>query len=146
MTEPRTAKALPGIFIFKEEVNQRVKNYLQTKHTLLTSAIGKDDTKSAWYSLEQFEELMREMYYLNADGLRIYFGAYSADDEEYPNQLTVIFVPTHLSDTGSHTDIIIDDEQNFMQRTMVPATLKNLDTIGLCPPSCSDQDTRYPLD
>ena len=150
MSVARGPKPLPGIFISKEEVNQRVKNYLGQKHPILSKAIDGQETKSAWYSLEQFEELMREMYYLNADGMRIYFGAYAKEDPNYPGMLTVIFVPTHFNpSTGKHADIVIDDDQNFAKRREVPPALvrqvaKNLDTLGLCPPACDTQEFSYP--
>jgi hypothetical protein len=149
----RTAKPLPGIFIDKEEVNKRVSNYLNEKHPVLSAAIGHEDSKSAWYSLDQFEELMREMYYLNADGLRFYFGAYDGDDANYPGMLTVVLVPTYLNEnTGKHTDIVVDDEADFLGRcaakaipVMRRAIGKNLDTLGLCPPSCDKHTFSYPL-
>lgn len=153
MPSTRSAKPLPGIFIPKDVVNERVNNYLVSKHPLLSSAIEKDETKAAWYSLEQFEQLMREIYYLNADGLRVYFGAYGNDDLRYPSQMTIIFVPTYLDEqTGKQKDIIIDDDDNYTARSSNTNIMfaksdipKNLDTIGLCPPGCDDGELSYPL-
>jgi len=153
MPVSRTAKPLPGIFIDKEEVNKRVTNYLKEKHPAQSAAIGREDSKSAWYSLDQFEELMREMYYLNADGLRIYFGAYDKEDKNYPGMLTVVLVPTYMNEnTGKHTDIVVDDEVNFSDRSEAkpePSAMrgirKNFDTLGLCPPTCAAHDFHYPL-
>jgi cell division GTPase FtsZ len=153
MKRKRSAKPLPNIFISKEVVNERVNNYLLNKHPLLSAAINKEETKAAWYSLEQFEELMREVYFLNADGLRIYLGAYGSDDLRYPDQMTVIFVPTYFDEqTGKQKDIIIDDDDEYTARSVnknmaaqksdIP---KNLDSIGLCPPGCDDQELSYPF-
>lgn len=150
MSNARNLKPLPDVFIPKTEVNKRVKNFMDLKHPLLTSAIGKDETKSAWYSLEQFEQVMREMYYQNADGLRIYFGAYPENDPEYGGQLTIIFVPTRRDVyTGKHKDVIIDDDPSFGERPdheneMNAELFKGLDTFGLCPPTCIDQDCSFP--
>ncbi|MGB8193094.1 MAG: hypothetical protein WCF67_14295 [Chitinophagaceae bacterium] len=149
----RSTKSLPQTFIYKEVVNERVRNFQENKHPLLTQAMEKAESESAWYSLEQFEEMMREMYYQNADGLRIYFGAYNANDPEYANQMTVIFVPTYLDETtGKHTDIVIDDYDDFNTRAAAPMAAgmakgvihKNLDTIALCPPSCAEHELAYP--
>lgn len=153
MSLTRGAKPLPGIFIPKEEVNNRVANYQANKHPLLSDAIQRPDTRSAWYSLEQFEELMREMYYLNADGLRIYLGAYDQNDPNYPGMTTVIFVPTYMDEnSGNHTDIVIEEDQVFQERLeaagsakLLGAARKNFDTIGLCPPSCGGHAFAYPL-
>lgn len=144
-------KPLPSIFISKQDVSARVSNFMNTKHNLLSDAIGKQETRAAWYSLEQFEELMREMYYLNADGLRVYFGAYDREHLQYPDQMTVIFVPTYLDELqGSHADIIIDDMDDYTSRSvnseMQMSKFKNLDSIGLCPPSCGIQTLSYPIE
>lgn len=154
MASPRNAKPLPTIFIDKEVVNERVNNFLNNKHPVLTTAIGKPESKAAWYSLEQFEELVREMYYQNADGIRIYFGAYSDNDPDYANQLTIIFVPTYLDEsTGNHKDIVIDDDEDFGVRSEVVAKIdsfaknripKSLDTLVLCPPTCDHHELLYP--
>ncbi|WP_315823894.1 hypothetical protein [Paraflavitalea speifideaquila] len=95
---------------------------------------------------------MREFYYLNADGLRIYFGAYGKEDLMYPNHMTVIFVPTYLDEeTGKHKDIIIDDDndEEYLKRAANKVSkmgiTKNLDSIGLCPPGCDGEgDLSYP--
>jgi hypothetical protein len=106
----RKVRPLPSTFVSKSIVNKRVKNFQQNKLPLLNNGIGKSDTTSAWYSLEQFEAMIREMYYQNADGLRVYFGAHDSDDEYYADQLTVIFVPTFFNDaTNSHRDIVIEE-------------------------------------
>jgi len=152
MSTANNAKPLPKIFIYKEVVNERVKNYVNNKLPLLSQAIGKQDSNSGWYSLDQFEDLMREMYYLNADGVRIYFGAYGSDDSLYPGQLTVMFVPTYFNkETGHHTDIIIEDIDGFEGRSIAETnftanskTTKNYDSLGLCPPDCGFQTLSYP--
>ena len=98
--------------------------------------------------LPQFEELMRELYYLNADGLRIYLGAYNEDDPNYPGMMTVVFVPTYLNEaTGKHADIVIDNDAEFESRcsASTEGVSKNYDTIGLCPPACGNHDFAYPL-
>lgn len=150
MSRKRSAKPLPEIFIPKDVVNERVKTFMTNKHPQLSAAMGKPETRAAWYSLQQFEQLMREFYFLNADGLRIYFGAYGPDDLMYPDQMTVIFVPTYLDEaTGKQKDIIIDDDDEYELRSLgtngLFDTTKNLDTIGLCPPGCDDGgDLSYP--
>lgn len=151
MSNERNAKPLPSTFIDTALVNERVTNFINNKHPLLSTAIGKPESKSAWYSIDQFEELVRELHYQNADGLRIYFGAYGETDLLYPNQLTIIFVPTCLDEiSGKHKDIIIDNDDNFCdrsnasQKSTTTGTRKGLDSIGLCPPSCEPQDPSYP--
>lgn len=143
-TITRAVPTLPSIFINKTEVSNRVKNFQENKLPLLSNAIGKSDTTSAWYSVAQFEEIVKEMHLQNASGLRVYFGAYDENDELYANQLTVIFVPTFLNEaTGGHRDIVIEENPEGLEdRLGYP---KNLDTIALCPPMCADQEQQYPI-
>lgn len=155
MSVTNNVKPLPETFIDKGQVNERVKNYETKKLPLLSEALGRSDSKSGWYSLLQFEALVKEMYYLNADGLRVYFGAYSDTDPVYPGQLTVIFVPTfYNAETGNHEDIVIDDIENFDTRKLKTNTdakavgvevEKNIDTLALCPPYCKEQGFLYPF-
>ncbi len=150
MSSTRTAKPLPTGFVTKHEVNRIVNNYMTQKHPLLSTALGRDDSRAAWYSIAQFEELMREMYYQHASGLRIYFGACDSNDLFSPNQLTIIFVPTYLDQaTGKHRDIIIDDSVDYPVRNATESApsnsgFKNLNSIGLCPPSCGGHELSYP--
>lgn len=148
-----TILALPTTFIYKDAVNEMVKAYQNVKHPLLSQEIGKQETKSGWYSREQFEEMVQEMQYQNASGVRIYFGAYGSDHPEYANQLTVIFVPTEFDEnTNQHKDIILDDQGIFNERLAAttqiqkPGDPMNLDTIGLCPPTCLGQSAYYPYE
>jgi hypothetical protein len=155
MSVTKNVKPLPTTFIYKEVVAERIKNYREKKLPLLSNAIGKPDTESGWYSLSQFEELMREMYYQHADGLRIYFGAHGSDDPLYPDQLTVIFVPTFYNpETNSHEDIVIEQSDSFdtraaayeaamMTKGVNQDVTKNIDTLTLCPPLCKDQTHVY---
>jgi hypothetical protein len=147
MSLTNNAKPLPEIFISKEVVNERVKNYVNNKLPKLNETLsGSSDTQSGWYSLEQFEELMREMYHLNADGLRIYFGAYGDNDPLYPNQLTFMFVPTYLNaETGNTTDIMIEDLPDFPIRAALPDSKKNYDSASLCPPCPPNNTLSYPF-
>jgi hypothetical protein len=152
MSLTNNVKPLPSIFVYKEVINERVKNYVNNKLPLLSSAIGKPDTQSGWYSLQQFEELMREMYYLHADGLRIYFGAHGSDDPLYPDQLTVMLVPTYWDNVNeSHADIVLEEIPQFEARNAAEVNknlqiedTKNYDTISLCPPRCTYNTFSYP--
>jgi hypothetical protein len=148
-----TIKTLPLTFIYKEAVNALVKNYQNNKHGLLSESIGRPETKCGWYSREQFDEMVQEMEYQNASGVRMYFGSYSSQHPEYANQLTIIFVPTRFNaDANTHEDIVLDDQEIFAVRESISPALtdqpitKNLDSIGLCPPACAGQSYYYPYE
>jgi hypothetical protein len=152
MSLTNNVKPLPSIFVYKEVVNERVHNFRNNKLPLLSDAIGKPDTQSGWYSLQQFEELMREMYYLHADGVRFYFGAHSSNDPLYPDQLTFVLVPTYWdASTECHKDIVVEEMPDFETRNAIETSaakhsedVKNYDTISLCPPRCPNNMFSYP--
>jgi hypothetical protein len=150
MSVNRTPKSLPVTFIDSGSVNQRVKNFQTIKHPLLSQAIGREESSSAWYSIKHLEEIMRELYYLNADGVRVYFGSYDQSHEKYPGQLCLLFVPTAYNEAANkHADIIIDQEENFGIRKMaepqqVEDFFKGLNFGALCKPDCDDHELSYP--
>jgi len=73
-----------------------------SKHEAISSAIGKQDNRSTWYSLTELKEYMayieaqgREKGY-NVDGIRFYIGSYPENDRasEKSNSTTVFLAPT----------------------------------------------------
>jgi hypothetical protein len=150
MPVKREPKSLPFIFVNKTEVSKRVNNYKTQKQGMLTEKMnGKEETRSIWYSREHLEEIMRELYYLNADGVRLYFAAYDPEHELYGSQLSLVFVPTYLTEENKHRDIIIEDEENYTARKAMKQTgfdaNKGLDFGALCKPDCGDHELLYPL-
>lgn len=143
-------KPLPFFFVGTNVTNERVNAFLSTKHNLLSSAIGKQDTKAVWYSREHIEGLLDEMNHANADGLRIYFGAYSNEHETLSNQLCLLMVMTRLNQqTDAHADISIEDEPDFAERSTAERgfgdqTEKDFNVGSPCPPICSYQEMKYP--
>ena len=136
-----TVKPLPFFFVGKQITNERVNAFLNTKHNLLSDAISKQDTKSVWYSREHIEGLLDEMNHANANGLRIYFGAYNENHEAYSNQLCLLMVMTRLnSQSGGHADISIEDEPDFPERSVaergIPDFKKDFNVGSPCPPIC----------
>ena len=152
MSVTRTPRPLPPIFVDASVVNQRIKNFENNKRSELSRAIGHEETRSVWYSLAHFEQILKEMYYLNADGVRAYFATYEDTHAKYPGQLCLIFIPTCFNaDSGKHRDIIYEQEPNFSLRSVTEAyvdeeSLKNLNFGSLCKPDCDNHELYYPND
>lgn len=155
------APPLPEIFVGKDIVNARVKLYLQNKHPLLSQELSKDgvgrlDTRNVWYSKEYLQTLMNEMVYLNADGVRIYFGAYGNEEGRPEGQLCLLMVLTRPSSTG-HKDIVLEDEPDFEARKNQILSRSFNGGLNLndevpreynygspCPPICFTDDQAFP--
>jgi hypothetical protein len=161
-----TTKPLPEFFIGKAEANKFITNFMKNKLPLLSAQLpnGREDTQSIWYSFAHIEELYKEMVFLNADGLRIYFGAYDAQtkDTEYGDdvsqQLCLVMVPTVTNlNTLKHEDLLQEDTKEFWLRPgseMFDKTKNKMElTTGgsrgynhgtPCPPLCKDQERKFP--
>lgn len=118
MATERFAKALPTFFLAKNEADNRIAKFMDNKHALLSDAKGSTDTKSIWYSFQHIENLYKELVFLNADGLRIYFGEYADNHLDFPNQLCLVMIPTRANeeDPIGHEDVIMEDDADFPLR------------------------------
>jgi hypothetical protein len=123
MLNHQTVKPLPDIFIGKELLDSRVARYLTRKHPVLSKQLSGDgpyreDTRSVWYTREHVESWLEEIRHLNADGMRVYFGAYGDNEEgRPPGQLCLLMVMTRSDGSGRlHGDIILEDESDFEAR------------------------------
>jgi len=154
---------LPAIFIGKESINNRVNNYLSNKHPLLRNAQKaisdeREETKTIWYSREHIETWLNEMNLLNADGMRIYFGAYGEEDTDVAGQLCLLMVLTRTAENSTtHDDIIYENEPDFADRS-AETNSRSINEDGLegegnpkefnygspCPPICRDQNPSFP--
>lgn len=156
---------LPEIFIGKTLVNQRILNYQENKHGILSNALAiatsttaKPETKSIWYSKEHVQTWLDEMNLMNADGIRFYFAAYGVEEDvAQAGQLCLVAVLTSL-DNNNHKDIIYEDAACYGERLLATNSRDlNLDDVfdkekpkefnygSLCPPACASMDSAFPL-
>lgn len=133
------AQALPFFFVGQKTTKARVERYVKAKHSLLSKDLGKADTKSIWYTKEHISFLMEEMKKADADGLRIYFGAYGKE-ENYSGQTCLLMVMTRSGKEGCHVDITIEDEPDFQARSVEKDTKRDFNVGNPCPPMCDEGD------
>ncbi|HTI07439.1 MAG TPA: hypothetical protein VL832_02750 [Puia sp.] len=153
---------LPEIFIGKETISRRIRNYLQNKHALLSEGLSKKDdarqeTKSIWYSKEHLRTWLAEMDLMDADGMRVYLGAYGDDEGPASGQICLLMVLTRaFMDGNFHKDIILEDEPEFEVRkqsleakragneifTDMPI-LREYNYGSPCPPICPPPGTGF---
>jgi hypothetical protein len=114
---------MPAIFIGKELMDNRISNYVTQKYPVLNQQLSGDgplreDTRSIWYTREHVESWLEEIRHLNADGMRIYFGAYGNNEEgRPPGQLCLLMVMTRSDGPGTpHEDIVLENEPDFEAR------------------------------
>ncbi|MBL7727607.1 MAG: hypothetical protein JNM68_07980 [Dinghuibacter sp.] len=162
------AKPLPEFFIGKVKSQELISNFMQKKYAALNNTIpsGAEETRSVWYSFEHIEQLYKELVYLNADGLRIYFGAYGENctdpntNLDHSHQLCLVMLPTYNNpETGKHRDIVLELMEGFRHRNgsdlfvdadghvlnQPPGGAARGFNQGLpCPPVCGGQECLFP--
>lgn len=146
-------KPLPFFFVGKDITLARRADYASNKHTLLSEALGRPDTKSIWYSKEHFVKLLEEIEYAGGDGIRFYFGMYEPE-HEYAGQTCLVMNTTRetiINGNTVHVNVVLENEPDFGDRSELPRDiiLEN-DITGLksrdfnygspCPPRCDGFD------
>lgn len=127
-----------GKFVNTQHVDSVIKNYKQERWVHNSKRIGKEDSLSVWYSLEELEEFLAKAKEHGADGIKVYFGAYGdnhQDQPQYAGRQTVVFVATKekLTENGVvNKDLYINGETEN--------TILAYNAGGLCPPFCQHDD------
>lgn len=121
-----------------DHVNTVIKNYKKERWVHNSNRLGKEDSLSVWYSIEELEEFIAMSKDHGADGIKLYFGAYDKDYKEQPlfaGRQTVALVATKhkITEAGeSNKDIYIQTETG--------STILSWNAGSLCPPYCGSKD------
>lgn len=123
-------------------VDNAIRNYKQERWAQNSQRIGKEDSLSVWYSIEELEEFIALSKEHGADGLKLYFGAYDKDFSKQPlyaGRQTVVIVATKHKESEdgvnnhNNKDIYIQTEKGSS------ILAYNMGTI--CPPFCTKDGT-----
>ena len=123
-----------GKYVSTEHVDTVIRTYKQERWVHNSARIGKEDSLSAWYSVEELEGFIANSKNHGADGIKIYFAAYPESYEEtplYAGRQTIVLVATKSKETVNGTvnkDIYITKGKD----TNVLA----YNASKLCPPFC----------
>jgi len=127
-----------GKLVNTEHVNTVIRNYKQERWLQNSKRIGKEDSLSVWYSVEELEEFLDKAKDHGADGIKIYFGAYDVEHAPQPlyaGRQTVVLVATRQKETRNgavNKDIYLNTEDGN--------TILAYNAGGLCPPFCGNGD------
>ncbi len=95
LTTKKTQKA--GKYVDTKHVDSLLSTYKKERWIHNSKRIGKEDSLSVWYSIEELQEFIATAQKNGADGIKMYFGAYSkeaAKDESYEDRQTIVLVAT----------------------------------------------------
>lgn len=133
-TQKKSVKV--GKLVGSAHVDAAIRNYKQERWVHNSRRLGKEDSLSVWYSLEELQEFFEMARENGADGIRLYYGAYDADYSEQPlyaGRQTVMLVATKNRPT----------EDGCYDKDIYVQTDKGTDILAynagrLCPPLCAD--------
>jgi hypothetical protein len=118
-----------------EHVDNAMRNYKQERWIQNSQRLGKEDSLSVWYSIEELEEFIAMSKEHGADGIKLYFGAYDKDYTEQPlyaGRQTIVLVATKHKESESgfnNKDLYIQTEQG--------SSILAYNTGAICPPFCT---------
>lgn len=121
-----------------DHVNSVIKNYKRERWVHNSKRLGKEDSLSVWYSIEELEEFIAKSKEHGADGIKLYFGAYDKDYEDqqlFAGRQTIALVATRHKETidgGTNKDIYIQTERG--------TTILAWNAGSICPPYCGNSD------
>ncbi len=127
-----------GKFVDTNHVDTVIKNYKKERWVHNSKRLGKEDSLSVWYSVEELEDFLEKAKVHGADGIKIYFGAY--DKEHAPKPLyagrqTVVLVATKQKETEAgvaNKDVYINTDKGH--------TILAYNVGTICPPFCNGND------
>ncbi|RYY62416.1 MAG: hypothetical protein EOO05_02930 [Chitinophagaceae bacterium] len=134
MKQVQAKAAKAGKFVDTAHVDTLKSNYKTERWLDNSKKLGKEDSLSVWYSLEELEQFLATAKAEGGDGVRMYFGAYShvnAPNPLYAGRQTIVMVATKLKETDGmivNKDLYVNNGKD----TNIVAY-----NIGkLCPPFC----------
>jgi len=124
-----------GKFVGTDHVNTVIKNYKQERWVNNSKHIGKEDSLTAWLSIEEMEEFIARAKDHGGDGIRVYFAAYPNDYPEQPlyaGRQTIVLVGTKHRENekgqDTHKDIYISTNEG--------TDILAYNSVIICPPFC----------
>jgi hypothetical protein len=124
-----------GKYVDNQHVDTVIRTYKQERWAHNSDRIGKEDSLSAWYSVEELENFIEVAKQNGADGVRIYFAAYPENFTEVPayaGRQTVVLVGTKRKMSSRGTEV---DKDIYLQ-TDKGSQILAYNMSFICPPIC----------
>ena len=130
----KTKKA--GKYVNSKHVDSLLSNYKKERWVQNSKHIGKEDSLSVWYSIEELQEFVETAKRNGADGIKMYFGVYKSDtanDQRYEDRQTIVLVASKTKEMENGATI---DKNIYISKQNKPEILA-FNVGRICPPSCS---------
>jgi hypothetical protein len=125
-----------------EEAESFIREYKQKRWVHNSERIGKPDSLSAWYSIEELQKFIDLSKSHGGNGIRFFYGAYPenySEKPEYAGRQTLIMVPTksRVLEDGCSAD------KNIYTVNNGRVEILGIGSTGhptVCPPVCPPPD------
>lgn len=144
-------KKLAGQYVDTKHVDMLLSTYKKERWVANSEKLGKLDSLSAWYGIEELNEFIRTAQKHGADGIRMYFGVYPETFNKVPEfagRQTIVMVATKDKTDANGNTI----SKHIYRQTEEGMQLLAFNMSNLCPPICnstgpgSGSDFPYPIE
>ncbi len=137
MTTIEKKSVRAGQYVNTAHVDTTIRTYKQQRWVHNSERIGKEDSLSAWFGINELQGFIDRAKELGADGIKIYYAAYPSDFEveEYRDLQTVVLVGTKKSTTGAG---VVNKDIYYSTETGNEILAFNF--ANLCPPWCREKE------
>lgn len=135
-TETKTKLAQrAGELVSTQHAEELINNYKKTRWVHSSERIGKKDSLSVWYSVEELEGFLDMIKNAGGDGIKMHFGVYSDDFQkvpEYAGRQTVVMLGTKAKEEENGNIV----NKNIYLQTDKGTSLLAFNLGCMCPPKC----------
>jgi hypothetical protein len=132
-----------GSLVSTEHVNALVSTYKLERWQANSQKLGKPDSLSTWFGIEQLQVFLQQASEHGADGVKMFFGVYPPD---YPNELlagrqTIVLVATRKNENhpGARNKALFINKEGEKQ-------LFAFNKGEACPPFCGGTPPDFDID
>lgn len=125
-----------GKIVNSKHVESLLSNYKKQRWVNNSKNLGKEDSLSVWYSIEELQAFVATAKQTGADGIKMYFGVYDANtaiDERFIGRQTVVLVASKTKELENGLTI---DKNVYVAADGKPEILA-YNAGRICPPACS---------
>jgi len=122
-------------YVDTEYVNTVLREYKKERWVHNSERIGKEDSLSIWFSVEDVADFLATSKLNGADGIKFYFSAYPkdfAEKPEYAGRQSIVMVATKSKETEQGTTV---NKDIYITKNGA-STILGVNMGSPCPPMC----------
>ncbi len=129
-----------GNYVTTKHVDALLSTYKKERWVQNSRHIGKEDSLSVWYSVDELMEFLATAKRNGADGIKMYFGAYTeetAKSDGYKDRQTIVMVASK----GKKMENGVSFDKSIYVQGETGAEILAYNSGRICPPYCGPNGT-----